>query len=262
MTGEAAVRANDAVAAMLQEFADLLAISGNAPLKVRAYEKAARAVQGCPIEVDQLDSKGLDAIPNVGSHLTRKILEFLDTGSVAELDELRAQVPAGLRTLLSVPGLGPKHAYQVYAELGITSLSELTKALEEHRIQKLRGWGQKSGENLARAIRETGPARERLQLRIALDLAEQLREELDALPLVHRVAYAGSLRRMRDMVGDIDLLVASEHPEHVMAAVVTLPQAARVLAHGPTKTSVLTTSGAQVDVRVVQSPSWGAALIG
>jgi DNA polymerase (family 10) len=100
-------RSNDAAAQMLQEFADLLAIAGGEPFKVRAYEKAARAVAGSPTDIADLDEKGLDAIPSVGAHLARKILEFLRTGSVEELEELRAQVPAGVRSLLDVPGLGP-----------------------------------------------------------------------------------------------------------------------------------------------------------
>src|SRR6516165_5597411 len=111
-------RSNDAVGEMLEEFAELLAISGGDQSKVRAYEKAARAVAGYHADVDQLDEKGLHAIPNVGSHLAHKIIEYRATGSVEELDELRARVPAGLRTLLSVPGLGPKRARQVYDELG------------------------------------------------------------------------------------------------------------------------------------------------
>lgn len=108
---------------MLQEFAELLAISGGDAFKVRAYEKAARAVAGCPAEIAGLDDKGLCAIQGVGGHLARKIVEFRDTGSVQELDELRGHVPAGLRTLLAVPGLGPRRARQVYDELGIAAVS-------------------------------------------------------------------------------------------------------------------------------------------
>ncbi|HTT50040.1 MAG TPA: helix-hairpin-helix domain-containing protein [Streptosporangiaceae bacterium] len=116
---------------MLHEFAELLAISGGDAFKVRAYEKAARAVAGYEAEIARLDEKGLDAIPGVRGHLAGKIVEFRDTGSVAELDELRALVPAGPRTLLAVPGLGPKRARQVYDELGITSVSELLRALHD-----------------------------------------------------------------------------------------------------------------------------------
>lgn len=254
-------RSNDAVAEMLQEFADLLAISGGDPFKVRAYEKAARNVAGYALDVDQLDEHGLDAIPAVGGHLAHKIAEFRTTGSVEELEDLRARVPAGLRALLGVPGLGPKRARQAYDELGITSLPELLDALHEKRLRNLRGWGEKSEENLARSIEEAHVGGGRIQLGLALDLAEELVGQLADLPQVSRAAYAGSLRRMCDTVGDIDLLAASVHPEAVMEAFAGLPLVARVLAHGPTKSSVITTKGIQVDLRVLDPSAWGAALL-
>ena len=198
---------------MLVEFAELLAISGGDPFRVRSYEKAARSVAGYYEEIVGLDGKGLDAIPNVGSHIADKIVEFRGTGSVAELEELRASVPAGLRTLLSVPGLGPKRARQVYDQLGITSVSELLDALHDQRLRDLRGWGERSEANLAQAVEEAQRGGGRIGLAVALDLAEQLRGELTALPAVHRATYAGSLRRMRETVGDVDLLVTSEEPE-------------------------------------------------
>ncbi|EHR52166.1 DNA polymerase IV (family X) [Saccharomonospora marina XMU15] len=254
-------RSNDAVAAMLLEFAELLAISGGPPYKVRAYEKAAQAVEGHPAELATLRSAELDEIPNVGSQLARKIREFLDTGSVGELDELRARVPTGLRSLLTIPGLGPRRARQVYEELGITSPDDLLAALHEHRLRELRGWGARSEDNLAAAVREAQSAGERVRLGLALGVAERLLQRLRPLPQVQRVEYAGSLRRMRDSIGDIDILVASDDPEPIMRAVTELPVVERVISHGSTRTSVLTATGLQVDVRVVAPPSWGAALL-
>jgi DNA polymerase (family 10) len=151
-------RSNDAAAPMLQEFAGLLAISGGDAFKVRAYEKAARAVAGYRSEIAGLNEKGLDAIPSVGSHLARKIIEFRDTGSVEELDEPRAAVPAGLRTLLAVPGLGPKRARQVYDQLGITSVSELLDALHDERLRGLRGWVCAARRTLPRPSMKRRPA--------------------------------------------------------------------------------------------------------
>ena len=246
---------------MLQEFGELLAISGGDAFKVRAYEKAARAVAGCPAEITDLDENGLCAIPGVGGHLARKIVEFCQTGCVQELDELRGHVPAGLRTLLTVPGLGPKRARQVYDELGITSVSELLGALHDQRLRTLRGWGERSEANLAQAIADAQSGGGRIHLDVALDLAQELLGELAALPSVRRAAYAGSLRRMRETVGDIDLLVTSAQPAEVMQAFCSSPRVARVLAHGPTKASALTTKGVQVDVRVVEPAVWGAALM-
>jgi DNA polymerase (family 10) len=254
-------RSNDAAAQMLQEFADLLAISGGDPFRVRSYEKAARSVAGYHAEIAGLDEQGLDAIPNVGGHIAHKIVEFRETGSVAELEELRAAVPAGLRTLLTVPGLGPKRARQVYDQLGITSVSELLDALHAERLHDLRGWGRRSEANLAQAIHQAHSGGGRIGLAVALDLAEGLLREVRALPAVRRATYAGSLRRMRETVGDIDLLVTSEEPEAVMGAFCELPVVARVLAHGPTRSSIVTTKGVQVDLRVVEPAVWGAALM-
>jgi len=254
-------RSNDAAAQMLQEFADLLAIAGGEPFKVRAYEKAARAVAGSPTDIADLDEKGLDAIPSVGAHLARKILEFLRTGSVEELEELRAQVPAGVRSLLDVPGLGPVRAHQVYAELGITSVTELLDALHEHRLQHLPGWGERSEANLVQAVHEAHTGGARIQLGVALGLAEEILAGLCALPRVRQATYAGSLRRMCATVGDIDLLVASEEAEPVMEAFCTMALVARVLVRGDTKSSILTTKGVQVDLRVVEPHSWGSALL-
>lgn len=246
---------------MLEEFAELLAISGGDPFKVRAYERAARAVAGHGADIGAMDVRELDAIPGVGSHLAAKIVELRETGSVAELEELRARVPAGLRALLAVPGLGPRRARQVYEELGITSITELLDALHNHRLRQLRGWGARSEENLAAAIAQMQAGGGRIPLAVALELAEEMLASLTEVRGVRRAAYAGSLRRMRDTVGDIDLLVAAARPEPIGEAIARMPLVARVLASGPTKTSVVTTKGVQVDVRVVSPRVWGAALL-
>ena len=201
------------------------------------------------------------AIPAVGAHIADKLLELRKTGRIAALEELHAQVPAGLRALLGIPGLGPKRAHQVYVELGISSMPELLTALHDEQLRNLKGWGETSERNLARAIRQMQEVGGRMPLAVALDIAEDLVAQLAALPQVSRVDYAGSLRRMRDTVGDIDLLVAAdEDPASVMDQFCTMPLVDRVLAHGPTKSSVVTTKGVQVDLRVVPAEVWGAAL--
>ena len=255
------MRSNDAAADALQELADLIAISGGDPFRVRSYEKAARSVAGYALDLDTLDRKGLMAIPAVGAHIADKLLELRQTGRIAALEELHAQLPAGLRTLLGIPGLGPRRAHQVYVELGISSMPELLNALHDEQLRHLKGWGETSERNLARAIRQMQEVGGRMPLAIALDIAEDLVARLAALPQVSRVDYAGSLRRMRDTVGDIDLLVAAdEDPVSVMDHFCTMPLMDRVLAHGPTKSSVVTTKGIQVDLRVVPAAVWGAAL--
>jgi DNA polymerase (family 10) len=253
-------RSNDVVAGALQEFAELVAISGGDPYRARAYEKAARSVAGYHLDVDGLDEKALMAIPGVGRRIAEHIAELRATGHLGELDELRAQTPAGLRALLDVPGLGPKRAHQVYEELGISSVPELLEALRGQRLRHLRGWGVRSEENLHAAIRRLHEAGGRLPLAMALDLAEQLLASLETLPEVRRATAAGSLRRMRETVGDIDLLVAADDPSPVMDAFCSSPLVQRVLAHGPTRSAVVTTRGVQIDLRVVAPSSWGAAL--
>ena len=255
------MRSNDVAAEALQELADLIAISGGDPYRVRAYEKAARSVAGHPIDLDTLDRKGLMAIPAVGAHTAEKLLELRQTGRITALEELHAQLPAGLRALLGIPGLGPKRAHQVYLELGISSMPELLNALHDEQLRNLKGWGETSERNLACAIRQMQEVGGRMPLAIALDVAEDLVARLAALPQVSRVDYAGSLRRMRDTIGDIDLLVAAdEDPASVMDHFCSMPLVDRVLAHGPTKSSVVTTKGIQVDLRVVPEKVWGAAL--
>jgi DNA polymerase (family 10) len=248
------------VADALAEYSDLLAITGGDAYRVRNYEKAARSVAGYHRDVTGLDEAGLEEIPGVGTSIAAKILQLVDHGSFNELDERRAQVPAGVRSLLGVPGLGPKRALALHDELGIASIPELLDALHEHRLEHVRGFGPKTEENLLAAIRYHRESGGRLHLGVALDLAEQLLGELRNLPEVRQVTYAGSLRRMRDTIGDVDLLVASDDPTPVMAAFCSLPLVADVLAHGTTKSSVLTTKGIQVDVRVVSPIAWGAAL--
>lgn len=254
------VGANETVAAALSEYGDLLAITGGDPFRVRNYEKAARSVAGYHLDVATLDEHGLEAIPGVGKSIAAKIIELLDRDSFEELDARRAQVPAGVRSLLTIPGLGPKRAVRLHDELGISSIPELLDALHHHRLEDLKGFGAKTEENLLSAIRYHREAGGRIQLGVAFDLAEQMLGELRSMPAVQRADYAGSLRRMRDTIGDIDLLVASDDPVPVMDAFCSLPLVAEVLAHGPTKSSVLTTKGIQIDLRVVSPGVWGAAL--
>jgi DNA polymerase (family 10) len=253
-------RANDDVAELLQEYADLISISGGDAYKARAYEKAARSVGGYHGDVAALDEKGLGAIPNVGKSIAVKIREYLESGSIQALEDLRAEIPDGVRALMSIPTLGPKKAMAVYEELHVASIEELMDALQDGRLRGLPGFGAKTEENLLRGIRQMQQAGDRVQLSMALDLAEEILDELRGVRAVKRCAYAGSLRRMRETIGDIDLLVASERPRPVMEAFTTMRYVDRVQARGETKSSVMTTKGLQVDLRVVEPAVWGAAL--
>jgi len=253
-------RANDEVSDLLQEYSDLISISGGDPHKARAYEKAARSVGGYHGDVAGMDQKGLERIPGVGKSIAVKVKEYLDTGVIAALEELREEIPDGVRALISIPTLGPKKAFILYERLQVSSIDELLDALQEGRLRGLAGFGPKTEENIRRGIRQMQEAGDRVLLSVAMDLAEEILHELRDAPAVRRSAYAGSLRRMRESVGDIDLLVASEEPEPVMDRFTSLRYVDRVIARGDTKSSIMTTKGLQVDVRVVEPAVWGAAL--
>jgi len=253
-------RANDEVEALLQEYADLLSISGGDAFRVRTYEKAARSVGGHHADIATLDRKALQGIPNVGKSIAEKIQEYFDKGSISALEELRAQVPAGVRQLTSIPNLGPKKAWMLYHDLHIASVEELADAIHDGRLTGLKGFGEKTEENILRGIDLMQQSGTRVQLGVAMDLAEEIVAELSAVRGCRKCGYAGSLRRMVENIGDIDILVASGKPEPVMDAFTGLSYVERVMARGETKTSIRTTKGLQVDLRVVPPNCWGAAL--
>jgi DNA polymerase (family 10) len=253
-------RANDAVEALLQEYADLLSISGGDAFRVRTYEKAARSVGGHHADIAALDRKGLQGIPNVGKSIAEKIQEYFDKGSISALEELRAQVPAGVRQLTSIPNLGPKKAWMLYHDLHIASVQELADAIHDGRLKGLKGFGEKTEENILRGIDLMQQSGSRVLISVAMDLAEEIVAELTAVRGCRQCAYAGSLRRMAETIGDIDILAASAEPEPIMDAFTGLSYVERVMARGETKTSIRTTRGLQVDLRVVPPDCWGAAL--
>jgi DNA polymerase (family X) len=254
-------RANDRVEQALQEYADLLSIVSDDPFKPRAYEKAARAVGGYPDDVAELDEHGVLAIPGVGKSIAAKVTEYLRTGSFEELDDLRAQVPGGVREMTSIPGFGPKKAMAAYRELGIASVDELAAAAERGELASLKGFSRTTERNVLEGVGRLRASRGRVQVNEALEVAEDLLARLRSIPGVRRAAYAGSLRRMAETIGDVDLLVASDRPTAVMDAFVGFGMVARVLAHGETKSSIVTTGGLQVDLRVIAREAWGAAMI-
>jgi len=254
-------RANDDIEQTLLEFADLLSILTTDPHKPRSYEKAARSVGGYHADVSTLDMKGILQIPNVGKSIGEKIVELLQDGTFADLEALRAQIPPGVRELMSIPGLGPKKAMVLYQELGVASVPELVAAIEDERVAGLKGFGGKTQENILRGLQQLSDSGGRVLVNAALDVAESLLSELDGMKQVGRSAFAGSLRRMRETIGDVDLLVASDSAAPIMDAFVGLPSASRVIAHGDTKSSILTDRGLQVDLRVIPKEVWGAAMI-
>ena len=254
-------RSNDEVEALLLEYADLLAILSEDAFKPRSYEKAARSVGGYHADLRELDLKGILQIPNVGKSIAEKIEEYLHSGQIHELEQLRGQIPPGVRLLMGIPGLGPKKALVLYQQLQVTSIEELMAAIDSDAVAELKGFGKRTQENILRGIQQLHASGGRVQISTALEIAETFLERLTQLKQVARGAYAGSLRRMVETIGDVDLLVASEDPDPIMEAFTGYGLIDRVLAKGDTKSSVITRSGLQVDLRVVPRPSWGAAMI-
>ncbi len=252
-------RSNDEVEKLLLEFADLLAIVAEDPFKPRAYEKAARAVGGYPDDLRSLED--VRTIPGVGKSIAEKIHAYLETGTFPELEDLRAQVPTGVRDMTAIPGFGPKKAMTVYRELGIGTVEQLVAAAQEGGLTGLKGFSGKTAESILKGAERMQRDQGRVLVSDALAVAEAMLERLRSIPGVKKADYAGSLRRMRETIGDVDLLVASEDADPVMDAFTGSGSVERILARGETKSSVLTRAGLQVDLRVVPRAAWGAAMI-
>jgi DNA polymerase (family 10) len=246
---------NEEISGLLREYAELTQITGGDVFRARNYEKAARSVRGWGDDIGPLDVKALRAIPGVGASIAAKIAEYRETGSIRALDELRAKIPSGVLELTRVPGLGPKRALQLNRDLGVQSVDDLAAAIKAGRLDGLAGFGAKSEERIAAGIEVYRQGRERVLLDVALRTANEM---VDALtPISQRCAYAGSLRRWRETIGDIDILAAADDSAPLMAA---FSAGHDVVASGPTKTTVRTASGLTADLRVVPLDAWGAAL--
>ena len=254
-------RANDAVEAVLLEYADLLAILSEDRFKPRSYEKAARAVGGYHADIGTLEPAEILKIPNVGKSIAEKIQEFLREGTMEALESLRAKIPPGVRDIIAVPGVGPKKAMILYQDLGIANIDDLRAAVESGRIAELKGFGARTESNIRRGLERLQQQTGRALASVAMDLAEDFIERIRSNVDVERIDYAGSLRRMVETIGDVDLLVASDDPVPVMDAFTGIGIVERVLAKGEAKASVLTQQGLQVDLRVVPAEAWGAAMI-
>ncbi|TJZ57122.1 DNA polymerase/3'-5' exonuclease PolX [Streptomyces piniterrae] len=254
------VRPNEEVEALLKEYADLVLITGGDAFKARAYEKAARAIGGYHADVSKLDAEGLHEIPNVGKSIAEKVLQYLRTGRMPAVEEVRSKIPAGVRQLMAIPTLGPRKAMTLYEDLHISSVPELLDAIHEERLRDLKGFGPKTEENILHGIDLMQAAGDRVPINVAMEVAEEIVAELSALSGCVSCAYAGSLRRMRETIGDVDILVAAGRSAPFMDAFTRLPDTAEVIAHGTKKTSIRTTKGLQIDLRVVPPDSWGAGL--
>ena len=252
---------NQEVAAIFAAMADILAIQGENYHRIMAYRRAAENVAALGRPLEEVWRAGeLETIPGIGETLATKIDELMRTGRLGAYEKLQAQVPAGVVAMLQVPDVGPKRAALFWKELGITSVEALEQAVREGRLRDLPGMGAKSEEKVLAGIEALKRRTGRILLGVAWPLALAMLEALREVPGVVQAAAAGSLRRMRETVGDLDLLVAAGESEPVMARFRELPQVAEVLLTGPTKTSIRTDEGLQVDLRVLEPARWGTAL--
>lgn len=251
---------NSEVAAVLYEIADLLELQGVA-FKPQAYRRAARNIEQLDKPLSELMEDGeLGEIPGVGEALSKKIHELLSTGELEYLSKLKAEIPDGLVRMLEVPEVGPKTAMLLHKELGISSVEQLKEAALAHRIRGLKGFGEKTEERILQGIRVLESKGGRMLLGEALPLAEAYVEFIKSTLAIDRISIAGSLRRGRDTIGDIDILVGDDSPAAVIDAFVAYPEVEDVVMKGPTKASVRLKDGVQVDLRAVGTQSYGAAL--
>jgi DNA polymerase (family 10) len=240
------------LARIFNEIGTFLELQGENPFKSRAYYNAARTIENLNVELEELAREGrLGEIPGFGPAIIQKISEWFQTGTIAYYENLKRAIPSGLVELLGVPGLGPKKISQVHQTLGIASLEELEEACEANRLAGLPGFGAKTQEKIVAGIRFLKEHRGEYLLYEALAQGLALREQLAGHPLVERVELAGSCRRFKEIVKDLDLVAGTADPDAVIQFFQQLPEVAQVVASGSTKSTVVLHSGMNVDLRVV-----------
>ena len=254
---------NDVIAAIFDDIADLLELEDANPFRIRAYRNAARTLRALTADVAQIILRGepLPKLTGVGVDLAGKINEIVSTGDCALHQRLRATLPPGLAQLLSIAGLGPKRVRHLYHDLGIETAQQLCQAAQQGRIRHLPGFGEKMEARLLSAAQKGIGKDRRLPLAHVVPLAERLAQYLRQIPGVEQATVAGSLRRMRDTVGDIDILVAAAPGVDVTGQFIRHPDISTVLVQGSTRASVVLGSGLQVDLRVIEPAVYGAALV-
>lgn len=249
------------VLALLENIADLMDIKGEGFFKTRAYRMAAETLR----EIDEpitkiVEESRLEDLPGIGKAIAEKITTFVTTGSLPYYDELTKEIPPSLLELLKIQGLGPKKVAAIYKERGITTIDELKKAAQQQKLRDLDGFGAVTENNILRGIALQSKTSGRSLLHHALQQGTQYVDYLKKQSGIEQISIAGSLRRRKETIGDIDILVSSTKPEEIMDAFVEYNEVKDVLMKGKTKTSVLLTDGIQVDLRVVEKKSFGSAL--
>jgi DNA polymerase (family 10) len=254
---------NTKIADALEQIADLLEFQEANPFRVRAYRNGARVIRDCPESVEEMladPARSLTDIEGIGKDLAEKCRAMVETGHVKLLDELLQQTPRTVLDLLRVPGLGPKKAAAVYRELGVKDLADLRAACESHRLQALKGFGAKTEQSILQGLELAETASQRLLWAEADQLAQELKAYLRTCPAVDQLELAGSYRRGKETVGDLDVLATSSDSDAVMDHLAAWPLLDSIIARGDTKMSLRMGQAFQVDLRVVPAESFGAAL--
>lgn len=251
---------NQEVSKIFNDIADLLEIKGDNPFRIRAYRRAAMNIEGLSRDVAEISKDELMKIPGIGQDLAGKIQEYVTSGRLLFYEDLKKEVPEGLSILLSVPSLGPKTARLLFDKLNVTDIDTLEKLAREHKLSGLPGIKGKTEENILKGIEMVKRGMERKPLGKVLPIASDILKYLESKAAVKKLVIAGSIRRYKDTIKDIDILATSKNPKDVMNVFVHLPHVKDVIMQGPTKSSVLIHEGLQVDLRVVEEDSFGAAL--
>lgn len=253
---------NFEVARQFELMADVLELQGENPFRIRAYRRAAQNLESLGEDVQTVAREDrLEDIPGIGADLAGKIREYLETGKIKEIATASKGIPRGVVELMNIPGVGPRTARLLYQRQHIKGIGQLEKLAIKGRLRGLPGIQAKTEQNILKGIRLVRGGQERMPLGHALPLGRELVEALERVPAVRQISLAGSLRRMKDTVGDLDILVTSTKPAAVMQAFAGLPQVAEVLERGATKGSIRHREGIQVDLRVVEPACFGAALV-
>lgn len=254
---------NTDVADIFNRLADLLEIEGANQFRVRAYRNAARAIAGLPRSVAEMVEEGEDltARPGIGKDLAGKIKEVVETGGLAKLREIERRTPPELAELLRIPGLGPKHVKTLYEEMGITNLAQLEGAVTAGKIRALQGFGRKTEQNILEELHRWSQEERRFLINAAQQIVEPLVDYLETVEGVGKVEVAGSYRRRKQTVGDLDILATAKDGAQVANDFVEYEDVDEIVSHGRTRCSVALRSGIQVDLRVVPQASYGAALV-
>ena len=249
------------IAKILNTIADILELQ-EVQFKPQAYRKAALAIESLAEDIEAVSARGeLQEIPGIGEHIAAKIEEYIQTGKVKYYQDLKKEVNVDVEHLLEIPSLGPKKIKVLHQKLGVRNLADLERAIQRHKLLTIPGFGEETEKNLLKGIELVRSRPKRFLHAQVLPLVNSILATFKKYPFVETIEIAGSFRRGKETVGDLDFLVISNHPEKVTTAFTTMPDVKEILAQGPTRSSVLLHNGLQIDLRVLQKKEWGSALL-